>query len=68
MNRTLWTRFLITSTLLISVGFAIGATVTPPDPLSQLPVLVAVVVLAIPVSYWFVYNGGFSHLQRRISN
>ncbi len=68
MNQNLWTRFLVTSTLLICVGFAVGAIGAPPDPLAQLPVLVAVVVFAVPVSYWLVYRGGFSLMRGRIGN
>ncbi len=66
MDQALWTRFLITSTLLACIGFAIGATVAPPDPLGQIPVAVAVVILAVPVSYWLVYNRGFSRLRNGV--
>lgn len=66
MEQDFWTRFLITSTLLVSIGFAIGAIVTPPVPMRQLPVLVMVVILAVPISYWLVYRGALSRLWNRI--
>lgn len=60
MVRSLWTRFLIMSASLVSIGFAIGAIVMPPDPFTQAPILLLVVLLAVTLSYWLVYKREFS--------
>ncbi|MCL7418536.1 MAG: hypothetical protein M8354_11950 [Halalkalicoccus sp.] len=58
----------MTTVVLISVGFAIGMILLPPDPLSQLPVTVAVVVFSIPISYWLVYKDGLARLRGQAGN
>lgn len=68
MDQSRWTRFLVTNVLLVSVGFAVGTMLLPPDPLTQLPVTVAVVLLAIPISYWLVYEGGLARLRGEVGN
>ncbi|WP_122088412.1 DUF7534 family protein [Halalkalicoccus subterraneus] len=68
MNQAHWTRFLVTNVVLVSIGFAIGTLLLPPDPLTQLPVTVAVVILAIPLSYWLIYADGLARLRVRVGN
>ncbi|MFC6903725.1 DUF7534 family protein [Halalkalicoccus tibetensis] len=58
MDRSLWTRFLVVVSLLITLGFAVSAMVTPPDPATQALVLPVILLVAIPLSYWVVYRGG----------
>ncbi|KYH25393.1 hypothetical protein HAPAU_20630 [Halalkalicoccus paucihalophilus] len=54
--------------LLVGVGFSVGTMLLPPDPLTQLLVTIAVVILAIPISYWLVYGGGLARLRGRVGN
>jgi hypothetical protein len=68
MDQDHWTRFLVMNVLLVGVGFAVGTILLPPDPLTQLPVTIAVVILAIPISYWLVYGGGLARLRGRVGN
>jgi len=56
-RRFLWSWFAVAV-----LGLTLVAAATPPDPLSQLPGLVAAVVLATPVAYWLVYRDGFAVL------
>jgi membrane protein YdbS with pleckstrin-like domain len=68
MGQKSWTRFLVASVLLITIGFAISTMMLPPDPVSQLPGAVITVVLAVSISYWLVYRDRFSNLQSQIQN
>ncbi|MXR40663.1 hypothetical protein GRX01_04780 [Halobaculum sp. WSA2] len=58
MNNPLLIRFLIFAVLLVSLGFAIGAMLTPPDPFTQLLTVPVILLVTIPLSYWVVYKRG----------
>lgn len=58
MNQSLWTRFLLVSVLLVSLGFAVGAILTPPDPFTQVLTIPVILLMMIPLSYWLVYKWG----------
>lgn len=56
-RRFVWTWFAVAI-----LGITLVAAATPPDPLSQLPGLVAALLVATPVAYWLVYRDGFATL------
>ncbi len=58
MNQRLWTQFLIVSVLLVSLGFGVGAMLTPPDPFTQVRTIPVILLITIPLSYWIVYKKG----------
>ena len=52
---------MIAESLLIILGVAIAAQVSPPDSYSRL-LGTGVVAVALPVSYWIVYHTDYSRL------
>lgn len=58
MDQSLRTRFLLVSVLLVSLGFAVGAILTPPDAFTQLFTVPVILLVTIPLSYWLVYKRG----------
>ena len=51
--------FLLTLLGIDTVGLALGALFTPPDPFTQVLFLGPLLVAAPVLSYWLVYRGGF---------
>ena len=49
-------RFVLFESLLIILGFAIAAQVSPPDVYTQIIRTVVVLAVTLPLSYWFVYR------------
>ncbi|WP_425604736.1 DUF7534 family protein [Halobellus ordinarius] len=49
-------RFIIYESLLIILGFAIAAQVSPPDVYSQVIGTVVVLTVTLPLSYWLAYK------------
>ncbi|RDI71018.1 DUF7534 family protein [Halopelagius longus] len=58
MNQSLWTRFLLVSVTLVTLGFVVSAFLTPPDPYTQILTVPVILLVAIPLSYWIVYKRG----------
>lgn len=52
--------------LAVVSGFVIEAQFAPPDPFTQIVHLPIAVFVALPVSYWLVWRGGYARLRRRI--
>jgi len=49
-------RFILYESLLIILGFAIAAQVSPPDVYSQIIGTVVILMITLPLSYWLVYR------------
>jgi hypothetical protein len=49
-------RFVIYESLLIILGFAIAAQISPPDVYSQLLGTFVILTITLPLSYWLVYK------------
>jgi len=49
-------RFVIYESLLVILGFAIAAQLSPPDVYSQVLGAVVVLTITLPLSYWLVYK------------
>ena len=49
-------RFIIYESLLIILGFAIAAQVSPPDVYSQIIGTVVILTVTLPISYWLAYK------------
>jgi Sec-independent protein secretion pathway component TatC len=47
---------LIYESLLIMLGFAVAAQVSPPDPFTQVLAALVIFVVTLPVSYWLAYK------------
>jgi Sec-independent protein secretion pathway component TatC len=47
---------LIYESLLIMLGFAVAAQVSPPDPFTQVLAALVILVVTLPVSYWLAYK------------
>ncbi|WP_442905031.1 DUF7534 family protein [Haloarcula sp. CGMCC 1.2071] len=56
MNLSRRLRFIIYEFLLIILGFAIAAQVSPPDPVTQILGTLVVLAVTLPLSYWLVYR------------
>ena len=55
--------FVTAMLFLDTVGFVLGGLVLPPDPTTQLFVIVPTLVLAPIGAYWLVYRGGYARLR-----
>ena len=49
-------QFGISESLLIILGFAIAAQVSPPDPVSQVIGTLVILAVTLPLSYWLAYR------------
>ena len=49
-------QFGVVESLLIRLGFAIVAQVSPPDPFSQVVATVIILIVTLPLSYWLAYR------------
>ena len=49
-------QFGISESLLIILGFAIAAQVSPPDPVSQVIGTLVILAVTLPLSYWVAYR------------
>jgi Sec-independent protein secretion pathway component TatC len=49
-------RFVIYESLVIILGFAIAAQISPPDVYSQLLGTFVILTITLPLSYWLVYK------------
>jgi len=49
-------RFVTYESLLIVLGFAIAAQVSPPDVYSQIIATLVILTITVPLSYWLVYK------------
>jgi hypothetical protein len=49
-------RFVVYESLLIILGFAIAAQISPPDVYSQLFGTFVILTITLPLSYWLVYK------------
>jgi hypothetical protein len=56
MNLSRRSRFVIYESLLITLGFAIAAQISPPDVYSQLLGTFVILTITLPLSYWLVYK------------
>ncbi len=56
MNLSRSSQFVAYESLLIILGFAIAAQVSPPDVYSQIVGTVAVLAVTLPLSYWLAYR------------
>ena len=56
MNLSRRSRFAIYESLLIILGFAIAAQISPPDIYSQLLGTFVILTITLPLSYWLVYK------------
>ncbi|WP_185903262.1 DUF7534 family protein [Halonotius terrestris] len=56
MNESPRLQFVAVQSLLIILGFAIAAQVSPPDVYSQIVSTVVILVVTLPVSYWIAYR------------
>jgi len=56
MNLLRRSRFVIYGSLLIILGFAIAAQVSPPDVYSQILGTFVILTITLPLSYWLVYK------------
>ena len=56
MDMSRRSRFILYESLLIILGFAIAAQVSPPDVYSQIIGTVVILMITLPVSYWLVYR------------
>lgn len=56
MNLSRRFRFVIYESLLIILGFAIAAQVSPPDVYSQIIGTLVILTITLPLSYWLVYK------------
>jgi Sec-independent protein secretion pathway component TatC len=56
MNLSRRSRFVIYESLLIILGFAIAAQISPPDVYSQLLGTFVILTITLPLSYWLVYK------------
>lgn len=56
MNESPRLQFVLVQSLLIILGFAIAAQVSPPDVYSQLQGTLVILVVTLPVSYWIAYR------------
>lgn len=48
--------FLIAESVLIVLGFAVASLVSPPDIYSQLIATTTILVVTLPLSYWWTYR------------
>ena len=56
MNFSRRSRFVIYESLLIILGFAIAAQISPPDVYSQVVGTFVILTITLPLSYWLVYK------------
>ena len=56
MNLSRRSRFVIYASLLIILGFAIAAQISPPDVYSQILGTFVILTITLPLSYWLVYK------------
>ena len=49
-------QFGMSESLLIILGFAIAAQVSPPDPVSQVIGTLVILAVTLPLSYWLAYR------------
>jgi len=56
MNLSRRSRFVIYESLLIILGFAIAAQISPPDIYSQVLGTFVILTITLPFSYWLVYR------------
>ncbi len=56
MNLSHRSQFVIYESLLIILGFAIAAQVSPPDVYSQIIGTLVILLITLPLSYWLVYK------------
>jgi len=56
MNLSRRSRFVIYESLLIILGFATAAQISPPDVYSQLLGTFVILTITLPLSYWLVYK------------
>lgn len=56
MSRSNRSQFVLLESLLIVLGFAVAAQVSPPDPFSQIVGTLVILLVTLPLSYWLVYE------------
>jgi len=56
VNKSPLSRFVVVQSLLIILGFAIAAQVSPPDVYSQVVGTAIILLVTLPVSYWVAYR------------
>ncbi len=56
MNLSRRSRLVLLESLLITLGFAVAAQVSPPDPFSQVVGTLVILLVTLPLSYWVVYE------------
>jgi Sec-independent protein secretion pathway component TatC len=56
VSRSNRSQFVLLESLLIVLGFAVAAQVSPPDPFSQIVGTLVILLVTLPLSYWLVYE------------